>query len=272
MNKVGAVVSVKWVADMLATRPKNFRILDASWHLPNSKRNGRAEYAREHIPEASFFDIDMCADQEAKHLQHMLPKPEQFETYVGRMGINNDTHVVVYDNNDKFPLFSAQRVWWTFRVFGHENVSVMEGGLRQWRKENNRLTGVLPEVTKEKFTACFNAHLVKSFEDIEANQFHDKVYTLLDARPAGRFIGKAPEPRPGIKPGSIPGSCNLPFTELMDIDRQKFKSKEELLGIFEQLSIDLSKPVAVTCGSGSLFLGIVEKQVLGDKPSGGCGA
>ncbi|KAL8569525.1 hypothetical protein ACOMHN_002072 [Nucella lapillus] len=250
MNKIGAIVSVKWVAEMLASRPKNVCVVDGSWHLPNTNRNGRAEYAREHIPGASFFDIDMCADLEAKHLSHMLPKPEDFETYVGRMGINNDTHVVVYDNHDRLPLFSAQRVWWTFRVFGHENVSVMEGGLRKWRKENNWLTEAVPQITKEKFTARVNPKLVKNFEQIVENQFGEKTYTLIDARPAGRFNGNAPEPRPEIKPGCIPGSLNLPFMDVMDVEKQAFRSREELMKMFEELSVDLNTPIATTCGSG----------------------
>ena len=201
MNKVSAIVNVRWLADMLASSPKNFRVLDGSWYLPNMNRNARAEYAREHIPGAMFFDIDMCADKDTE-LSHMLPKPDEFETYVGRLGINNDTHVVVYDNHERFPLFSAQRVWWTFRAFGHEKISVLEGGLRQWYKHNNPLSSALVQVPKETFTAKFNPDLVKSFEQIVANQFQDKIFALIDARPSGRFNGKAPEPRPGMFPHS----------------------------------------------------------------------
>lgn len=197
MNKVDAIVSVKWLAEKIAKPPKNFRILDGSWHLPSANRNARAEYAREHIPGAMFFDIEACADQEATKLDHMLPKPADFETYVGRLGINNNTHVVVYDNSDKFPLFSAQRVWWTFRAFGHQNISVLEGGLQKWRKLNNAVTDALEQVPVEKFTARFNPDMVKSFEEVMTNQFKDKKFILVDARPEGRFTGKASEPRAG---------------------------------------------------------------------------
>ena len=197
MNKVDTIVSIKWLAETIAKSPKNFRVLDGSWHLPNANRNAKEEYTREHIPGAMFFDIDGCADLTATKLNHMLPKPADFEKYVGRLGINNNTHVVVYDNSDKFPLFSAQRVWWTFRAFGHQNISVLDGGLQKWKKLKHPVTDTVEQVPVEKFTARFNPDLVKSFEQVETNQFKDKKFTLVDARPAPRFTGKAPEPRPG---------------------------------------------------------------------------
>lgn len=196
-----------------------------------------------------FFDIDDCADKSTQ-LSHMLPKPSEFENYVGRLGINSDTHVIVYDNNDKFPLFSAQRVWWTFRVFGHDRVSVLEGGFRKWCAENNPVTDAVENVPAEKFKAAFRPNLVKSFEDIEKNQFMAKAFTLVDARPAGRFEGTAPEPRPDVKPGCIPDSLNLPFMDVMDLDQQTFCSREELERIFKQKGIDLTKPIISSCGSG----------------------
>ncbi|KAK7507157.1 hypothetical protein BaRGS_00001092 [Batillaria attramentaria] len=249
MNKISAIVSVKWLAEKLSTSPKNFRVLDGSWHLPIANRNARAEYEAKHIPGAQFFDIDECADKSTK-LSHMLPKPSEFEAYVGKLGISNDTHVVVYDNNDKFPLFSAQRVWWTFRTFGHDKVSVLEGGLRKWCNENNPVTDSVEKVPEEKFKATFRPNLVKNFEDVESNQFSSRAFTLVDARPAGRFEGTAPEPRPDIKSGCIPNSVNLPFMDVMDLERQTFKSKEELQKIFEQRGIDLTKPIIGSCGSG----------------------
>ncbi|XP_076458895.1 3-mercaptopyruvate sulfurtransferase-like [Babylonia areolata] len=250
MENAGAVVSVEWLADKLASSPKNVRILDGSWHLPYMNRKAKEEYASEHIPGALFFDINECADHEATNLTCMLPKAANFEAYVGKLGINNETQVIVYDNNDQLPLFSAQRVWWTFRVFGHENVFVMEGGLRKWKKLNKELSSTVPQVAEEQFTARYNPRLVKSFEEIEANQFKEKMFTLVDARPANHFEGKAPNPRPDIKSGCIPGSLNLPLTDLMDIGQQTLKSKEELLKIFKQLPVDLSGPVVGTCGSG----------------------
>ncbi|XP_076458230.1 3-mercaptopyruvate sulfurtransferase-like [Babylonia areolata] len=249
MDKVDPVISVEWLAEVLASSEKNVRVLDGSYHLPDANRDPRAEYDSEHIPGALFFDIDQCADLTTK-LPHMLPKPEDFEQYVGKLGINNDTHVVVYDTNNDFPLFSAERVWWTFRVFGHEKVSVLDGGLTKWRKHNKPLTSAVAQVAEDRFKARFNPRLVVNFEEVEANQYKEKKFDLFDTRPAEYYDGTAPSFFPGVKMGSIPGSVNFPFTELMDVEQQKFKSKEELLKTFEQFSIDLNTPVAATCGSG----------------------
>jgi len=250
MSKVNPIVSVKWLAEKIASPPKNLRVLDGSWHLPMTNRVGRQEYLAEHIPGAQYFDIDECADPEAKTLNHMLPKPEEFEKYVGKLGINNDTHVVVYDNNGNFPLFSAQRVWWTFRVFGYDKISVVEGGLPKWKKEGHPLTKEIEKVPEEKFTAKFRPELVKSFDQIVENQFKTKKFQLLDARPPGRFSGTAPEPRKDIKPGCIPGSTNMPFPSFMDTETQTFKSKEQIEKMFKDAGVDFNQPVVASCGSG----------------------
>lgn len=251
MSKASAIVSVKWLADMLASSPKNLRVLDGSWHLPFMNRDALADYNKEHIPGAMFFDINECLDPEAKAngFGVMLPKPADFEAYVGKLGINNDTQIVVYDYNDKLPMFSAQRVWWTFRVFGHENISVLDGGLRKWRDLTNQMSSTLPQIEEEKFTARCNPSLVKSFQEIETNQFENKTFTLIDARTPDHFEGKVPS-RPGFKPGCIPGSLNLPFPAMMDVEQQTFKSKEELMKLFEALPVDVTTPLVGTCGSG----------------------
>ena len=196
--RAAALVSCRWLADKLASAAGNLRVLDGSWHLPSTNRNAKVEYLRQHIPGAVHFDIDECADKSSS-FDHMLPQPHQFEQYVGSLGISNGTHVVVYDNNEKFGLFSAQRVWWTFRVFGHNQVSVLNGGLPQWLAEGFDVTDIVPSPSPEKFKASFNANLVKGLEDLEENIAEgSKNFTVLDARPAGRFEGTAPEPRPGI--------------------------------------------------------------------------
>ena len=192
-NKVSAVVSTQWLSEHL-TKP-NVRVLDGSWHLPNQNRDPRKEYKEAHIPGSLFFDIDGCS--RPSNYAHMLPGEEQFENYVGQeLGIGNDTHVVVYDNNDMWGLLSAQRVWWTFRVFGHNLVSVVEGGLPSWIKEKRPVTKEVPTVIPQVFKAKFQAHLVKSYEDLEKNMKEKKIQ-IVDARPEGRFKGKAPEPREG---------------------------------------------------------------------------
>lgn len=194
MNKISPIITARWLAENIFSH-KNLRVLDGTWHMPNTNRNAKLEYASEHITTALFFDIDECADQ-TTDLSHMLPETSDFEKYVGKLGINNDTHVVVYDNHDVFPLFSAQRVWWTFRTFGHSKVSVLEGGFRRWCSENYPVTDEIIQVPTERFKASLKPNLVKSFEDIEDN-LTSKAFQLCDARPRGRFLGTAPEPRAG---------------------------------------------------------------------------
>ena len=165
--------------------------------MPHTKRVGRDEYKEKHIPGALFFDLEECSDKDT-NIDHMLPKPEQFADYVGKLGIKNNTHVVLYDNNDNFGLFSAQRVWWTFRVFGHANnlISILNGGFPAWIKAGYNTTDAVPSVDAQSYTASFNGHLVKSMDDVRSILKEQKA-TVLDARPSGRFQGTAPEPREG---------------------------------------------------------------------------
>lgn len=196
MNRIPTIVSTKWLADKLAAGLKDLRIVDGSWYLPSMKRNTTEEYKQKHIPEAVFFNIDECIDT-STNLDHMLPEASCFEKTVGDLGINNKDHVVIYDSNETFGLFSAQRVWWTFRAFGHEKVSVLDGGLAKWCAEGRSVTSNVTKVTSDTFKANLCSNLVKSFEDIERNIESMKIFQLLDARPAGRFDGTAPEPRAG---------------------------------------------------------------------------
>ncbi|ESP04642.1 hypothetical protein LOTGIDRAFT_237288 [Lottia gigantea] len=244
-----ALVSIKWLADKIKAPPKDFRILDASWHLPNTGRNALKEYHEGHIPGALFFDIDGCADK-TKSTAHMLPPAKDFEEYVGNLGINNNTHVIVYDNNAKFGVFSAQRVWWTFRVFGHETVSILEGGLPLWIQSGNPVTTAeTPTPTKESFKSNFNENLVISIQQVETN-IKEKKFQLVDARPNGRFEGVSPEPRADIKPGHILNSVNLPFTKVVDEATRHILPEEELKKLFNDAGVDLNKPITASCGSG----------------------
>ena len=195
LERAPALVSVQWLYEKLEANTPNLRILDCSWHLPFARRDAKTEYHRGHIPGSSFFDIDECSDKESPY-EHTLPKAEIFENYVGKMGINNQSHVVVYDNNANFGMFSAQRVWWTFRVFGHHNVSILNGGLPKWQNSGYWDTDEATKMPIATFKASFNPALVKYFEDVERN-LSSKEFQLIDARPVGRFDGSSPEPRPG---------------------------------------------------------------------------
>lgn len=189
------LVTVRWLKDVVKSSGHNKRILDASWHLPNTGRNAALEYREGHIPGASFFDIDECADKSSK-LPHMIPSAKTFETHVGTMGISKETHVIVYDNHPQFPVFSAQRVWWTFRLFGHTKVSILEGGLPKWISEGGTVTREIPSYAEEKFIAKFNPRLIKYYEDIK-NNIESPSFILVDARPEMRFKGVSAEPREG---------------------------------------------------------------------------
>ena len=220
-------------------------ILDASWHMPAEARNARAEYLAEHIPGALFFDIDEIADTKS-HLPHMLPPPEKFSSRMRSMGIGDGSRIVVYDSAG---LFSAARVWWTFRVMGVQDISVLNGGLPKWKREDHPLESGEPTArTARHFTARRNADLVRDLSDMKA-LIKDRTAEIVDARAAERFAGKAPESRAGLRSGHIPGAHNLPFAKLIAKDGT-LKPAPEVERLFEEAGVDLSKPVVASCGSG----------------------
>lgn len=186
-----ALVTTKWLAAAVNT-PGKMRILDASWFLPKLRLNAKREFKKRHIPGASFFDIDQCCDKTSP-LDHMLPSEKSFGDYVGNLGIENDTHVVVYDASD-FGAFSAPRVWWMFRVFGHSAVSLLNGGLRNWELEGRPMSDRYVRPAATEFKANLNRSWVKNYEDILDN-LDTKKFQVVDARPKGRFRGLDPEPR-----------------------------------------------------------------------------
>ena len=220
-------------------------ILDASWHMPAEGRNARAEYLAEHIPGALFFDIDEIADTKS-HLPHMLPPPEKFSSRMRSMGIGDGSRIVVYNSAG---LFSAARVWWTFRVMGVQDISVLNGGLPKWKREGHPLESGEPTArTARHFTARRNADLVRDLSDMKS-LIKDRTAEIVDARAAERFAGKAPESRAGLRSGHIPGAHNLPFAKLIAKDGT-LKPAPEVERLFEEAGVDLSKPVVASCGSG----------------------
>jgi thiosulfate/3-mercaptopyruvate sulfurtransferase len=220
-------------------------IIDASWHMPSECKNARAEYLEEHIPGAIFFDIDEIADTKSK-LPHMLPPPEKFSSRMRSMGIGDGSRIVVYDSTG---IFSAARVWWTFRVMGVEDVTVLNGGLPKWKREGLPLEGGEPRLRSTRhFTSRRNADLVRDVTDMKA-LLKDHSAEIVDARSAERFAGRAAEPRPGLRSGHIPGAYNLPYGRLLQQDGT-LKSPAELEALFAKAGVDLSKPVVTVCGSG----------------------
>ncbi|KAF5886102.1 3-mercaptopyruvate sulfurtransferase-like [Clarias magur] len=247
-GQVKALVGAKWLADAVRSARVGpaLRVLDASWYLPMMNRNARAEFAQRHIPGASFFDIDECSDRSSPY-DHMLPTESEFADYVGRLGVGNDTHVVVYDCSD-FGSFAAPRVWWMFRYFGHRSVSVLDGGMKTWLREGHPVADLQHTPERARFRTEQNHSWVKTYEDVLRN-LTDRKYQLVDARMEGRFRGLEPEPRECIEPGHIPGSINMPFTCFLDSSGLEHPV-EDLTEIFRNAGVDLQKPFWVSCGSG----------------------
>ena len=238
-----ALISQDWLKANL--RRPSVRILDASFFLPNQGRKASEEYQREHIQGALFFDIDAIADR-SSDLPHMLPSPEQFADAAGELGIANDTHVVVYDNNS---FMASARVWWTFRVFGHERVSVLDGGLKRWKAMNWPLEERIETPKPKPYRAQFRADLLCTLDQV-MQRLEDPNTRIIDARSAARFAGTEVEPRPGLRSGHIPQSYNLPFAELVDAESFCLKSAGEIAKRFDNLGISLDKSLITSCGSG----------------------
>jgi thiosulfate/3-mercaptopyruvate sulfurtransferase len=237
------LASTGWLADRLEA--PDLVILDTSWYLPVSGRDAEQEYLAGHIPGAVFFDLDQASDPDSS-LPHMLPSEGRFAEYVGGLGVSDDSLVVVYDGSGAN--LSAARVWWMFREFGHEGVSVLDGGLRQWRAEGRQLESG-PRV---RLPATFSARRARSGvsrrSDVLA-ALRSGGAQVVDARSAGRFAGTEPEPRAGLPSGHMPGSVNLPYTELVNPDGTGL-STDQLRSRFRGAGISLDRPVIASCGSG----------------------
>ncbi|XP_053568900.1 thiosulfate sulfurtransferase [Bombina bombina] len=239
-----AFVSAGWLAGALRTRP-SLRVLDATWYSPGGK-NAQKEFEERHIPGASFFDLEQCKDQKSPY-EMMLPSQSTFAKFVGNLGINNSSQVVVYDSANLGMLY-APRLWWMFRLFGHNNVSVLDGGLKNWIQQGFPVTSETTKVKPENFQTVLNPKLLKSFEEIQEN-ISSKKFQVADARSESRF--KGPEPKPGedIEPGHIRGSVNLPFSSFLSKEGYE-KSPDELKRLFQEKGIDLTKPLTATCRRG----------------------
>jgi thiosulfate/3-mercaptopyruvate sulfurtransferase len=237
----------KWLVttDWLATRlgQSNVAIVDGSFYLPALKRDAKAEYLAGHIPGAVCFDIDAIADH-SSNLPHMLPGATQFSEAVGQLGVGRDDTIVVYDGAG---LGGAPRVWWTFRVFGAMNVFILDGGLPKWKVEGRPMEAGAVKRAPRKFDAALNTSAVAGVSDVQ-RALMQKTAQVVDARPANRFRGEAPEPRPGVRGGHMPGALNVPVTELIQDGR--LIAPEKIAQKFAAGGVDLSQPVITSCGSG----------------------
>jgi thiosulfate/3-mercaptopyruvate sulfurtransferase len=236
------LVSTEWLEAHL--KDPDLRVLDASWHMPDAGRDAQAEYRTAHIPGARFFDIDEIADHRSD-LPHMAPPPEKFISRMRAMGVGDGHQVVVYDT---VGLFSAARVWWTFRLMGKLDVAVLDGGLPKWQAEGRRVEDMPPVMRDRHITVQRNATLVKDVTQVAHASKLDEA-EIVDARSAARFRGEVPEPRPGLRAGHIPGAKNVPYASLLRADGT-MKDVASLRTTFAEAGVDLRRPVITTCGSG----------------------
>ena len=237
------LVSTAWLANELG-KP-DLVVFDATKYLPNENRDGEAEFLHAHIPGARYFDIDKIADPDTD-LPHMVPTPGRFASLIGALGVGDDARVVFYDQKG---MSSAARGWWMMGLFGHDRAAVLDGGLPKWLSEGMKVaSGPTPTPVAKIFRPDFRAGRLRGIGDITAN-LRSGAELVLDARAAGRFSGITPEPRAGMRGGHIPGSRNLPFTELLRAD-QTFADPGSLRARFAQAGVDGTRPVVTSCGTG----------------------
>jgi thiosulfate/3-mercaptopyruvate sulfurtransferase len=242
MTVAAPLVSTEWLASRI--NAPDVRVADASWYLPHMNRDPRAEYAAAHIPRALFFDIDDLSD-EKNPLPHMLAPAPKFASRMRRLGLGDGNLIVVYDSAG---VYSSPRAWWMLRAMGHADVVVLDGGLPKWRREGRALEDMSAQPFARHFTARPNNALVRDFRQMSAN-LDGHAAQVIDARGIARFKAIEPEPRAGVRGGHIPGSLNVPYTELTD-EGGTLKSPEELRKVFAAHRVDLARPTITTCGSG----------------------
>ena len=236
------LVTTEWLAAELSAN--DLRVIDATLFLADSGRNARAEFEAGHIPGAVFLDLDELVDP-VNPLPNMLPSPEKFASRMQALGLGDGSRIVVYDNS---PLHSAARAWWMLTLFGAHEVALLDGGLAKWQAEGRAMESGKPVVRHRHFTVWADTKPVRTMAQMTDN-LRSKAEQVVDARSAGRFAGTEPEPHPGLRSGHIPGSKNLPQTELFNADGT-WKSGGDLRAAFADAGVDIDKPLVTTCGSG----------------------
>jgi thiosulfate/3-mercaptopyruvate sulfurtransferase len=236
------LVSTKWLAKRLENA--EVRVLDASWYLPGMNRHPIIEYEKRHIPNARFFDIDDISDNRSE-LPHMVPPIEKFMSKVRKLGVGDGHQVIVYDGSG---MFSAARVWWLFKMMGHKNIAVLNGGLPKWISDGFPVNDKPPIIRDRHMMVDQISSYVRDVTQVAAaSKLGD--HEIVDARSPGRFRGEENEPREGLRRGHIPNSKNVFFKSLLNED-QTFKNTTELKRVFYSAGVDMTKPVITTCGSG----------------------
>jgi len=257
--------------DWLENNLNNVKIFDASWHMPSAKRNAKKEYDNKHINGAMFWDLDEHSDRDSTH-PHMMSNSDYWTRMLWSFGIQNYDHIIVYDYSD---IYSSCRLWFALKYFGHQKVSVLDGGMKKWLKENRptskeviedlgKFSSIEKLNPKSRYKVNEKIEWIKNKKEINEN-IKTLSFQTVDARNRERFEGKADEPRPGLKKGCIPGSKNIPFKDCIDSQTNTFKTKDELGKIFNKNKVDTSKPIVFTCGSGvtACVLGMAYSLISG---------
>ncbi|MEX2223009.1 MAG: 3-mercaptopyruvate sulfurtransferase [Candidatus Rokuibacteriota bacterium] len=237
------LVSTEWLAAHLGE--PDLKVVDATFYLPHLERDARAEFEQAHVPGAVFFDIEAIADH-GDPLPHMLPDVKAVAAAVGALGIGTGDRVVAYGGRG---LIASARVWWTFRVFGHDRVAVLDGGSAKWKKEGRPDSTAPPPPAPRRFAATLHPELVADLDRMRAI-LEQRDAQIIDARSRGRFAATEPEIRPGLRGGHIPGSLNLPYADLFSAADDAMRPEAEVRGAFREARLDLAHPVVATCGSG----------------------
>ena len=233
--------------DWLEKKIDNVKIIDCSWHMPQTKRDGFKEYKNQHIPNAIFFDLDDNSKKNT-HLPHMLVEIDDWEKIVSKMGVEKDDEIIIYDNSD---VISSCRCWFNFIYFGHDPklVHVLNGGLKKWIRESRKVTNSFTKIKISNYKGFEKEELVKSKNLIDKN-INTQKFNLIDARSRDRFEGKVPEPRKGLRSGCVQNSFCIPFDFCINEDKS-FKNKKELISVFESCLKNINqKDIVFSCGSG----------------------
>ena len=256
-----SLVDTNWLENNI----EKVKIIDCSWHMPQVKRDGFDEYKKKHIPNAVFFNLDENSKRDT-YLPHMLVEIDDWKKIVSKMGIKNDDEIIIYDNSD---VISSCRCWFNFIYFGHDPklIHVLNGGLKKWMKEKREITKNIPNIKATNYESFEKKELVKN-KNIINNNIESQKFKVIDARSKERFEGKIPEPRKGLRSGSIKNSFCIPFNHCLNEDKT-FKSKENLKNVFKTCIKNLNeKNIVFTCGSGvtACVLGLANSIISGKKP------
>ena len=237
------LIEINWLKKNL-NNPE-IKIIDGTWHMPGSGINGFDIFKEKHIPNAIFIDLDEVSDINSD-LPHMMPDENYFSEKISSLGISNNDHLIIYD---MYGMFSAARIWFMFKAFGHNNISLLNGGFPAWLDSGGEVSNKINNLKTTIYKGKLNKLLIADYQQVLENLTNQK-YLVLDARSPERFSGISEEPRPGMKSGHIPKSKNLYFNDLIDQDTKKFIKKEEIENLIKKSGIDVNKDIICSCGSG----------------------